>query len=149
MATYKENIQNLKDKIFEFYKSSGENEQLNKLITDSDLDNETIQTLLRFHSTYTTELHSMKQFNQRSFNLILDEFYRLEIERLSSVKELEKDVAELKHIAKNRWFNYTIQALFVIIVLFSLASLDTGAARFAVDSLQKIFNVTNPINKGE
>lgn len=149
MTTYKQNIQNLKDKIFEFNKTTGENEQLDKLITDSNLDNEMIQTLLRFHSTYTSELNSIKQFNHRSFNMILDEFYNLEIERLTSIKELEKDVAELKQTTKKGWFNYVMQVLFVLIVLFSLASLDNGAAKFAVDSLQKVFNASNPVSQGE
>lgn len=156
MKTYKENIQNLKDKIFEFYKSTGENEQLNNLITDSNLDNETIQTLLRFHSTYTSELNSIKQFNHRSFNLILDEFYKIEIERLLSVNELEKDIIELKHNGLNKLIKWLISifvGVFIIVIIFSLFNINPDATKFAVDATPKILNSvkndTNPTSKGE
>ena len=156
MKTYKENIQNLKDKIFEFYKSTGENEQLNNLITDSNLDNETIHALLRFHSTYTSELNSIKQFNHRSFNLILDEFYKIEIERLLSVNELEKDIIELKNngLAKwAKWLGSIMVIVFLIILIFALHSINPDATKFAVDSVPKISNPikndTNPASKGE
>ena len=156
MKTYKENIQNLKDKIFEFYKSTGENEQLNNLITDSNLDNETIHALLRFHSTYTSELNSIKQFNHRSFNLILDEFYKIEIERLLSVNELEKDIIELKHNGLAKWIKWLgsiFVIVFLIILMFSLYNLNPDATKFAVDSVPKISNPikndTNPASKGE
>ena len=156
MKTYKENIQNLKDKIFEFYKSTGENEQLNNLITDSNLDNETIHALLRFHSTYTSELNSIKQFNHRSFNLILDEFYKIEIERLLSVNELEKDIIELKNNGLAKWIKWLgsiIVIVILIILIFALHTINPDATKFAVDSVPKISNTikndTNPASKGE
>ena len=88
--------------------------------------------------------------------MILDEFYKIEIERLLSVNELEKDIIELKHNGFAKWIKWLgsiVIIVFLILLIFALHTINPDATKFAVDSVPKISNPikndTNPANKGE
>lgn len=151
-----ENLKVIKSGIFESYfeqNNNTNNNAFNKLLVLQNMDENLKETLVLLHSNYIAELESIKKYNYKAIDKILDnnlEAYHIISDKDKQLSDLFESLDKKQpRLSLTRVLTFVIFMLCTtgfLVVMFYLFSNDKEAGKMLIEVIKLFLDKIEPVN---